>query len=138
MIVSSTTPIKLYLFLSLPLCRRSILLTGGGAVGEEPSYTTERKPGPLKIIQYSLRVPVSSKVALVPQCVSNLREALAVIVFAPTVEKLADEETRQDVVIKQLTVDREGFGRRKCSSSRLSHCNLPLKGQQRRDQEIYA
>jgi hypothetical protein len=85
----------------------------GGAVRQKPNHTTARKPGPLKISHYSLRVPISSKVALVPQCVSNLREALVVIVFAPTVEKLADEEARQDVVIKQLTVDsfKEGFGR---------------------------
>jgi hypothetical protein len=39
----------LFLFLSLPLCRRSSLLTGGGGegVGEEPNHTKARKPGPL-------------------------------------------------------------------------------------------
>jgi len=44
---------KLPLFLSLPVCRRSSLLTGEG-VGEEPNHANARKPGPLKIIQYSL------------------------------------------------------------------------------------
>jgi hypothetical protein len=50
-----------YLFLSLPLCRRSSLLTGeggGGEVDEEPSDTIARKPGPLQIIQYSLVVMI--------------------------------------------------------------------------------
>ncbi len=43
------------LFLSLPVCRRSSLLNGEWAwVGVEPNHTTAKKPGPLKIIQYSL------------------------------------------------------------------------------------
>ncbi len=41
------------LFLSLPVCRRSGLLTGEG-VGEEPNHTTARNSGPPEIIQYSL------------------------------------------------------------------------------------
>ncbi len=59
---SSLTPFpifplsKLSLFLSLPVCCRSGLLTGEGVEGveEEPNHTTEWKPRPLKIIQYSL------------------------------------------------------------------------------------
>jgi hypothetical protein len=36
------------------------LLTGEGeGVGEEPSHTTLRKPGPLKIIKYSLVRPLN-------------------------------------------------------------------------------
>jgi hypothetical protein len=41
---------KLPLFLSLPMCRRSCLLTeegGGEGVDVEPNHTTARKPGPL-------------------------------------------------------------------------------------------
>jgi hypothetical protein len=44
---------KLPLFLSLPVCRRSSLLTGEGGgreaevVGMESNHTTERKPGHL-------------------------------------------------------------------------------------------
>jgi hypothetical protein len=39
---------KLSLFLSLPVCRRSSLLTGEGeGVGEEQNETTAIKPGPL-------------------------------------------------------------------------------------------
>jgi hypothetical protein len=48
---------KLSLLLSLPVCRRSSLLTGeegGGGGGGAKSYDGERKPGPLYIIQYSL------------------------------------------------------------------------------------
>jgi hypothetical protein len=47
---------KLSLFLSLPVCRWSNLLTGegGGRVGEEPNHTIARMPGPLCNIQYSL------------------------------------------------------------------------------------
>ncbi len=47
---------KLPLFLSLPLCRRSSLLTGEGGegVGKEPNHTKARKPGLLYIIAYSL------------------------------------------------------------------------------------
>ncbi len=49
---------KLSLFLSLPMCRRSGLLTRDGeGVGEEPNHTTARKPGPLWIIQYCLGDP---------------------------------------------------------------------------------
>jgi hypothetical protein len=35
------------------------LLTGEG-VGKEPNHTTARKPGPLKIIQFSLGVLLTS------------------------------------------------------------------------------
>jgi hypothetical protein len=37
------------LFLGLPVCRRSSLLTGDSweGVGEEPNHTTAGKPGPL-------------------------------------------------------------------------------------------
>jgi hypothetical protein len=44
---------NLSLFLSLPVCRRSSLLTGerGEVVGEEQNHTTARKPGPLEIIE---------------------------------------------------------------------------------------
>jgi hypothetical protein len=50
---------KLSLFLGLPVCRRSSLLTGEGErVGEEPNHTTARKPGPLEIIHYSLLLPL--------------------------------------------------------------------------------
>jgi hypothetical protein len=45
--------IKLSLFLSLPVCRRSSLLSGEGVV-EGPNQTTARNPGPLEIIQNSL------------------------------------------------------------------------------------
>ncbi len=48
---------KLSLFISLPLCRRSSLLTGEAGekgVGEDPNHTTARNPGPLCIIQCSL------------------------------------------------------------------------------------
>ncbi len=41
---------KLSLFTSLPVSRRSSLLTGGGGggrEGEEPNHMTERKPCPL-------------------------------------------------------------------------------------------
>jgi hypothetical protein len=40
---------KLSLLLSLPMCRRSSLLTGerGGGLREEPNHMTSRKPGPL-------------------------------------------------------------------------------------------
>jgi hypothetical protein len=40
---------RLSLFLSLPVCRRSKLLTGerGEGMGEEPNHMTARKPGPL-------------------------------------------------------------------------------------------
>jgi hypothetical protein len=52
----TSSPVNnLSLFLSLPVCRRSRLLTGEG-VGEEPNHTTERKPDPLLIIHYSLTV----------------------------------------------------------------------------------
>ncbi len=44
---------KLSLFLILPVCRRSNLLTREG-VGEEPNHTTAQKPGPPYFIQYSL------------------------------------------------------------------------------------
>ncbi len=44
---------RLSLFLSLPVCRRSSLLTEEG-VGEEPIHTTARNPGPPEIIQYFL------------------------------------------------------------------------------------
>ncbi len=49
---------KLPLFLSLPVCRRSSLLTWE-RVGEEPKHATARKPGPLKVIQYSLFQPIA-------------------------------------------------------------------------------
>ncbi len=53
---------KLSLFLNLPVSRRSSLLTRGGeGVGEEPNYTTARKPGSLLRIQYSLVSSISSK-----------------------------------------------------------------------------
>ncbi len=39
---------KVSLFLSLPVCRRSSLLTGKG-VGEEPNHTNARKLGPLRL-----------------------------------------------------------------------------------------
>jgi hypothetical protein len=44
---------KLSLFLSLPVCRRASLPTGGVGVvwGEEPNHTTARKPVHLQIIQ---------------------------------------------------------------------------------------
>ncbi len=45
---------KLSLFISLPVCRRSSLLTGEGVGEEEPNHTTARKPDFLKIIPYSL------------------------------------------------------------------------------------
>ncbi len=49
---------KLFLFLSLPLRRRSRLPTVDGAVGEgageEPNHATARKPDPLQIIHYPL------------------------------------------------------------------------------------
>ncbi len=47
--VSPSPVSKLSLFLSLPVCRRSGLLTGDGRRGlvEEPSNMTARKPGPL-------------------------------------------------------------------------------------------
>jgi hypothetical protein len=45
-------------FFSLPVGRRSSLLTGEGERGwEEPNHTTARKPGPLLIVQCPL-VPV--------------------------------------------------------------------------------
>ncbi len=37
---------KLSLFLSLPVCRRSVYWREGRGVGEEPNHTTARKPGP--------------------------------------------------------------------------------------------
>jgi hypothetical protein len=41
----------LSLFLGLPVCRRSSLLARNEeGVREEPNYTTERKPGPLKLL----------------------------------------------------------------------------------------
>jgi hypothetical protein len=46
---------KLTLFLRLPVCRRSSLLTGEGGGGKgKPNHTTARKPCPLLIIQYYL------------------------------------------------------------------------------------
>ncbi len=49
-----TSPVsKSSLFLSLPVCRRSSLLTGKGA-GVEPNHRTARKLGPLYIFQSSL------------------------------------------------------------------------------------
>jgi hypothetical protein len=49
---------KLSLFLSLPACVSTVELSGGKGekegMGEEPNYTTAKKPGPLLIIQYSL------------------------------------------------------------------------------------
>ncbi len=66
---SSLTPSpisQLYLFLCLPVYRRSSLLTGGRdrrGFGEEPSYTTARKPGPLQIVQYSLLVSFGLPIA---------------------------------------------------------------------------
>ena len=55
----SPSPVKkLSLFLSLPVCRRLFLLTGGGEerVGEEPNHTTARKPGYLSINQIYLSI----------------------------------------------------------------------------------
>jgi hypothetical protein len=49
---------KLYLFLSLPVCPRSSLLTEEGeGMGEEPNHITAREPGSQYIIQYSLVPP---------------------------------------------------------------------------------
>ncbi len=48
------------LFISLPVCRRSSLLTGEG---EEPNHMTARKPGPLYIIQYSLMLVIDCAVS---------------------------------------------------------------------------
>ncbi len=42
------------LFLSLPVCRPSSSLTGGGGVEEEPNYTTTRKPVPPTAINHSI------------------------------------------------------------------------------------
>ncbi len=48
---------------SLPVCRRSSLLTGewggegGGEAGMKPNHATERKFGPLEIVQASLLPP---------------------------------------------------------------------------------
>ncbi len=57
----SPSPVRnLSLFFSLPVCHRSSLLTdesGGGGEGEKRNQTTERKPGPLYINQYSLGPP---------------------------------------------------------------------------------
>ena len=52
---------KLSLFSVILVCCRSSFLTGGGGggVGEEPNHTTVRQPGPLIIIQYSLRYSYS-------------------------------------------------------------------------------
>jgi hypothetical protein len=48
---------KLSLFLSLPVCRCTSLLTGerGEGVGKEPNHTTAREPGPLQLIQPSVQ-----------------------------------------------------------------------------------
>ncbi len=50
---------KVSLFLNLPLCRWSNLLTRWGKEGlmEEPNHTTTKQPGPRWSIQYSLFVP---------------------------------------------------------------------------------
>jgi hypothetical protein len=48
----------LSLFLSLPVCRRSSLLTGREGVGEEPNHKTARKSGPLPYSKYSLPPPI--------------------------------------------------------------------------------
>jgi hypothetical protein len=45
---------KLYVFLSLPVCRRSSFLTEEGGRGLAKNHPTARKLGPLYIIQYSL------------------------------------------------------------------------------------
>jgi hypothetical protein len=50
---------KLSLFLSLPLCRQSSVLTGEWVgVGEEPNQTTARMAGPLYIIQNYLPLTI--------------------------------------------------------------------------------
>jgi hypothetical protein len=46
-------------FYSLPVCRRSsLLMGGGGGRGKEPNHTTARKPGLLQSINYSLALPL--------------------------------------------------------------------------------
>jgi hypothetical protein len=55
-LLALSCPSKFSIFLNLPVSRRSSLLTGEG---EEPNRTTARKPGSLKISQYSLPDSVS-------------------------------------------------------------------------------
>ncbi len=57
LLLPSPLPVnKLSLYLSLPVCRQSSLVTGeGDGGGEEPNYSTARKPGPIWIIQYPLQ-----------------------------------------------------------------------------------
>ncbi len=49
-LLPGTLVTKLFLFLCLPVCRRSSLLMGGGGGGDS-IHMTARKPGPLLIIQ---------------------------------------------------------------------------------------
>ncbi len=59
---SSPTPSPLsrqpVVFLSLPVCCQS-------SVGEEPSQTTPRKPGPLSIIEHSMTKPLKPQTEIV-------------------------------------------------------------------------
>jgi hypothetical protein len=83
---------KLSLFLCLPVCRWSSLVTerGRGPVGEEPNHTTARKPGHLHLnLLYILSKAILSKVdtkiyPLVISKVPNSIDKINIMTFVMT------------------------------------------------------
>jgi hypothetical protein len=110
---------KLFLFLSLPVCRRSSLLTEEGieGAGKELNHTTARKPGPFALFLSAI---------LTPQGCLFCPRTVYIWLFFYLHTLSSQQELGPSSVSKKFNSKQKNWGKRVYNKGEKSVASLPL------------